>query len=559
MSQSVNDGVVAASKVTASTAHSFSVVLRWVAVPVLIHFAILQRYLINAPVLDDFDFLNPMFEMVQAGGFSDWFKALIAQQNEHRGATSRLAAQALIWLTGKVDFRLLCVCGTLFILGALAFILVEHRREIAPPVLGAGAFLLLQWSYNEALMQATGAVPHLSVVFFAFAGLYFALRPGWKSSAICAACGVLAAFSLANGLLVLPIAVMGCFAMGLRKRAALLAALAAVVWWFYFANYVRPPFHPSLLSSLETPINAFRLFLIIIGGIAPSLAISQATGGAILIAIGWITWKGYWRRHPTIFLWVAYVLLSAAAITTARAGFGLFYGSRYAVNSALLMTLLLFAIYSLTGPWSRRVCLSVFVAASVFSLTISYVALPQIRERAFKASLLTQWEPVPVSPGLGRYAGLHYPDVPRATQILDKAAELRLYFPPRQTPIMPTLLKSEARPNPERQGGAIDEIAVTDRFVTLRGWSDISFVGSSRDMMLYPAAGIVAARVDSLEAREDIALALHRSDALLSGFRLVIEYATKGDAVGGANTLCVFVAAKGQSTAVLSRRGFNCE
>lgn len=558
MSQSVNDGVVATSKVAASATHSFSVVLRWVAVPVLIHFAIQQRYLINAPVLDDFNFLDNLYAMARASGFSDWCKAVFALQNEHRAATTRLIPQALVWLTGSVDFRLLSVCGTLFMLGCLAFIWVEHRDEIAPPVLGAGAFLLLQWSYNEALLQASGALPHLGVVFFAFSSLFFALRPGWKSSTVCAACGILAAFSQANGLLVLPIAALGSLAIGLRKRAVLLAAVAALVWWLYFANYVKPPNHPSLLSALEAPLNAFRLFLIITGGIFPSLAVSQAVGAIILLAIGWITWKGYWRRHPTVFLWLAFVLLSTATITTARAGFGLFQGSRYAVNSALLMTLLLFAIYSLTGPWSRRVCLSVFVAAGVLSLTISYAALPEIRERTFRASLLTEWEPVPALPSLSRYAGLHYPSATYAARILDQAAELRLYIPPRQTPIFPALLKSETRPKPERQGGVIDEIAVTDRFVTLRGWSDLSFVGPIRDVMLYPATGIVAARVERLEVREDVALALHRSDALLSGFRLVVEYASEREAVEGAKAICVFVATTGQPATVLSRPGLNC-
>ena len=553
-----NDGTKVVP-VKGSKLRSFLVVLMWVSVPVLIHFAVLQRYLIDAPVLDDFNFLDTMYAMTKASGFADWFKAVVSLQNEHRAATTRLIPQALAWLTGSVDFRLLNVCGTLFVLGTFGFILGEHDHKIAPPVIGAGAFLLLQWSYNEALMQASGALPHLGVVFFAFSGLFFALRPGWKSSAGSAVCGVLAAFSQANGLLVLPIATAGCLAMGLRKRAALFAVLAALVWWFYFSNYVRPPNHPSLLSAFQAPINAIRLFLVIIGGVVPSLAISQAVGGAILIAVGWITWKGHWRRHPTVFLWLAFVLLSAATVSAARAGFGLFYGSRYAVNAALLMTLVLFAIYSLTGPWNRHVCLSVFVLATALSLTISYAALPEIRERTLRASLLTEWEPVPATSTLGRYAGLHYPDASWATRILSQAAELGIYHPHRKTPVIPTCSGSEPRPNVARQGGVVDEIAVTGRLVTLRGWSDIPFVDSSKDMLLYPATGIVATRVDGLEVRQDVALALHRPDLLLSGFRLVVEYATESQAIQGANAICVFVAEKGQPASVLSRSGVNCE
>jgi hypothetical protein len=362
--------------------------LLWVSLPILIHTAVLRRYLVDAPVLDDYNFLDTMYEMARASDFSSWLKALVSLQNEHRAATTRLIPQLLASVTGSVDFRLLNVVGTLFMLGTLVVMVLEHRQALVPAVIGAGAFLLLQWSYNEALMQASGALPHLGVVFFAFAGLFMALRPGWQNAIGVTACGTLATFSQANGLLVLPIAAVGCFAKGFHRRAAVFAALTVVLWWFYFSNYVRPPNHPSLLASLHDPITAIRLFLVIIGGVSPSLLLAQVVGGAILGAAVWVTWRGYWRAHPTAYLWFAFIFLSAATVSAARSGFGLFIASRYAVNAALLMTLLLFAISSLTGPWNRSVRWTVFIFTGIVSLMMSYAALPEIRDRNLKASLL---------------------------------------------------------------------------------------------------------------------------------------------------------------------------
>lgn len=533
--------------------------LLWVSLPILIHTAVLRRYLVDAPVLDDYNFLDTMYEMARASDFSSWLKALVSLQNEHRAATTRLIPQLLASVTGSVDFRLLNVVGTLFMLGTLVVMVLEHRQALVPAVIGAGAFLLLQWSYNEALMQASGALPHLGVVFFAFAGLFMALRPGWQNAIGVTACGTLATFSQANGLLVLPIAAVGCFAKGFHRRAAVFAALTVVLWWFYFSNYVRPPNHPSLLASLHDPITAIRLFLVIIGGVSPSLLLAQVVGGAILGAAVWVTWRGYWRAHPTAYLWFAFIFLSAATVSAARSGFGLFIASRYAVNAALLMTLLLFAISSLTGPWNRSVRWTVFIFTGIVSLMMSYAALPEIRDRNLKASLLNEWNSVPASSSLPKYAGIHYPSIPWATRILNQASENGVYLPPKKTPEFPRVIGSSTKPGVVHQGGVIDSVVVNGRVVSVRGWSSLPFFDSTMAMIIYPANGVSKYRFDHLEVRQDVALTLKRPELLLSGFHLSVEYSNENDAIIGAERLCVYLSKTGHPDINLSRRDVNCQ
>lgn len=530
----------------------------WVAVPVAVHLLVLTRFWFNAPVLDDYDcILQSLNAMAGASSVGEWLGHVFALQNEHRLATTRLIARVVAWAPGAIDFRALMLLGTLFMVGTLAFIWLEFREQATGAIAAAAVFLLLQWSYNEAFLMASASTAHLAVVFFAFGGLYFALRPGWRSAAWCTAGGVLAAYSQANGLFVLPLAGIACLLLGRRRRGVFFLAAAAVLWIVYFIGYVGNPGHPSPLKALEDPVRTVQLFLIIIGGVVPSLALAQLYGAAILGAVAWIAWKGLWRRHPTVFLWVAFVLVSAATVAVARVGFGLFHGSRYAVNAALLLAILVFAIHSMTQPWRPGLDRAVFVAAAVVWAAIALVALPEIRERSFRGRLLVEVEPAGAL-GLGRFAGVHHPNREHAARILATATEQRWYVPRRYAVEPPILDRSDRRPAATRTVGVMDEVTPAGRSVVLRGWTDIAAIVRGRRFTVYPATDIQALRLDSLSAREDVAVHLQRPDTFLSGFRIVAEYPSEDAARKAAERLCIFVEAPGHPLTQVVRTEMTC-
>lgn len=532
----------------------------WVAIPVAIHFALLVRFWFDAPVLDDYDcILDSMGKMAAAGSLQEWFGIVFSLQNEHRLAGTRLMPQVLAWVTGGLDFRVLMLLGTLFMLGAFAFIWAEFRQEASGPIAAAAAFLLLQWSYNEALLMASAATAHLGVVFFSFGALYFALRPGRASAALCVAGGVLATYSQANGLFVLPLAAAACFLLGQRRRAVLFILVAAALWALYFTGYSRPPNHPSVLTALAEPVKAFQLFLIIIGGVGPSLPISQLVGATLLVIAGWAAWMGLWRKHPTVFLWIAFVLVSAATVAAARVGFGLFYGSRYSVNAALLMAMLAFAAHSLTQPWRRRYDLAALGAAAVLSFAITIIALPQMRERSFRGHLLVEVDPAIVAaPGGTRYAGVHHPGKEHGARILAMAAGHQWYSPRRPAVAAPAVTRLESLPAGLTGLGVMDSVTAEGRTVRLHGWTGLAADVPGRTFKLYPADGIESLRVEGLEAREDVAVALNRPDALLAGFRIAVEYPSEDLAREAAARLCVFVEAPGHPLTRVDRTGTPC-
>jgi hypothetical protein len=113
--------------------------------------------------------------------------------------------------------------------------------------------------------------------------------------------------------------------------------LSAVVWGVYLWGFTSPGGHPSLLALLARPGEAIRFFLALLGNpvgafVRPQDAIAQtavpALGAAGLALFGWILLRGDRRRFldSRRAVWIglaAHALLSAAAITLARVGFGL--------------------------------------------------------------------------------------------------------------------------------------------------------------------------------------------------------------------------------------------
>lgn len=534
-------------------------VLPWIAIPFAIHLAIVARFWFDAPLLDDYDcILDSLRLMAQAAGPREWLGHVFALQNEHRLAGTRLIPQMLVWTTGGVDFRVLMLVGTLFVFGVFAFVRAEFREESTGPIAAAAAFLLLQWSYWEALLMASASTAHLGTVFFSVGALYYALRPGRASIAACAIGGVLAAYSQANGLFVLPLAGVACLMLGQRRRAILFLVLAAVIWSLYFTGYARPSNHPSLLRALDDPVKTIQLFLIVIGGIVPSLALSQLVGAVILAGLGWVAWEGLWRRHPTVFLWIAFVLISAATVAAARVGFGLFWGSRYAVNAGLLLAILAFAIYSLTRPWRPRADLAAMGAAAVLWAIIAIEALPHIRERSFRGRLLVEVEPSGRELGLERFAGMQHPDRAHAARILEVAGAKHWYSPPKGKVASPVVAVATTRPAAAPAIGVMDDVVVEGSEVILRGWTHIPATVSGRKFSVYPGSGIAEARIDRLYAREDVAAAFHRPEWILSGFRVVAAYPSGSEAREAAASLCLFVDAPGYATTQILRSGVTC-
>jgi hypothetical protein len=525
-------------------------------VPVLAWFGLLAALWFDAPIWDDYDtILRSANRMHDAASAREWWALLLAQHNEHRIVVMRLVTQLSILLTGGVDFRAMMFVGNLAVVGIFVVAWHAYRDSATPWVLVAAAFVQFQWSYYEAILMGSAAVPNLGVLFFSLAGLAFALRPGRAAAIASVVLGLLAAASQSNGLLAWPLAAAAAFTAGFRRRALVLGMLSIGLWAAHLATFVPPPNHPSILSAFSQPLTAIQLFFIMVGSIWPAPRGAALIGGAIVLAIVVLGFRGGWRRNPLGTWLVAFLLLSIAAAATVRTGLGVHHASRYAIYSSTLLVLLLFEVHALTAPWDR-VRSALAVAAGVgICVVASWLAWPQVLERSTRGGLLSRLPPsVPDAP---RYAGIVFPHDGYATEVLDRSAQLGYYVPPMREDEPARVTAGLLAQPPAALGGHLDGVTRAGNRLVVEGWSALPASLARRQFRVAPADGLVASRVIA-KPRGDVAVHLHDPALLLTGFRLELEFAAAEAAALAQGALCVTVEAPGRKPLRIARPGLAC-
>lgn len=520
--------------------------LLWCTIPVLGYYLVLRHLSFNTPVWDDYDtVLYSLQRLREAGSAGDFLGVLFAQHNDHRIVLTRLAALASVAAQGAVDFRILMYLGNLALLGMFALAWAEYRDGVPAPLLAAAAFLFLQWSYNEASLMASAALPNIGVVFFSLGCLFFAARAGAAAALASLAFGLLAVGSQANGLLALTIAAAVTMRADRKWHAALLGAAAAVSWVLYFWTFTRPEHHPSMLEALAHPFDAAKLFLVVVGGVGHDVRSSIVLGIALLAAIAWLTVRGAWRRHPAAGLWLLFLLLSAAAAAAGRVGFGVFHASRYALYSSAILLVVFLSACAVTGPWRPRRATLALAGCIAFGLGASWLHWPKVLERSFGGRLLTEVTGAGIPPA-ERYFGMQYTDLVRSARILDAAGRAGLYRPPALPLNVPSIAVSATAPKVSATSGYVDSVVVSGGRVLVSGWTDLGATLAGRTFTFFPSVPVAAARHAAFIPRPDVAQSLRVRELLFSGFRVELDYASEEEARRVAATLCVAVEAPGQ-------------
>jgi hypothetical protein len=530
--------------------------LAWIAAPLGAYLLILQRLWFNAPVWDDYDaILDSVMHLQDAASATDFFRIVVRQHNEHRIGVMRLVSWAMAALTGHIDFRALVLIGNFTLIGIFALMWAEFRRVVSPPLIAAAGFVMFQWSYYEATIMPSAALPNVGVVFFSFACLFFALREARWAAAASIAFGILAVGSQANGLFALPLAAAACAITGRRHRAWVFGAIAAALWLAYFWSYKPNPGHPSPLAAFTNPLVAANLFLVVVGGIAPGLRPSALLGLLLTAALGWIAWKRAWKQYPVPALWVAFLVISAAAVTVGRAGFGVGHASRYAIYSTCLLVLVLLWFFA-TMRWTRAVTAAALVASAAASFAFSWTSWPWVREFSLKGHLLAK--PLPADVIGATYVGMLHPSQPWAERILLAAEKRGLYSAPPAVLHPASVRAAKEAPGASRVAGYLDTVNVVANRVSATGWADIPATTRGRTFVIVAAEPPRTPFKVTPVVRTDVMMALRDPRFLFSGYRIDAEYASEEAAKKAAASLCVTVEAPNTVVAVLHGSRGSC-
>jgi hypothetical protein len=516
----------------------------WLAIPVLVHAALLLPLWFDAPIVDDYQvLLSGTMRLQDARSFGEFLQLLWAQQNEHRLVVTRAAAWVMAESLGRIDFRLLATLGVVSVAAILGLLWLEFRDRVDAALVGAAGFVLFQLTYYESSLTASAASSHIGVLACALGCFHFAMRPGRGHLAGGLALGILSAATQANGLLVAPLAMAACALRGQGIRATLFGAVAAILWLLYFSGYERPPHAVSQPGALLKPVETAQLFLVVIGGLAPGPWPATIFGTALLAALAWLSFDGSLKKRPSIALFVAFILLTAAAIAMSRVGFGVFWASRYAINSSCLASVVLLLLCANNSFGIARRAKELFVIAATGSLALSWAIWPYAADYSMRGHLLAK--SVPDTPGLVHepYVGVDFPRYDMAIGLLQEAASRGLYHA-RDLPVFAATTRSSSAPPPAPLGGRLETIEVTGSKVVAAGWADIAPTARGRVFVAHAPAAPSSARLE-LVPRSDIARSTRDRDMVYAGFRWEGRFDSESEAKRAAAGLCLVVEAPG--------------
>lgn len=489
-------------------------------------------HLKNIAFWDDFDAaLAFIARLSTASTFDDGWPELTAMSEGHRMITSRLLVAGLWFLTATVDFRLLGWIGNAYLAGLFGLLVFAVPGAAArarwAAVLGLALFHL---DHYESLFWSGSSLDHFLVPLLVAGTLRtLALPPEASFSRrrllLAAFLALAAAFTLAHGLLTLPLGA-ALLALNRHRRAALgWTAFALTTLFIYFHGYTDNPVGgtpagPGAIFSYTLDLLGAPL-----GGDHPIAG--PVFGGLLLGLIAALAWIHRRSAHLSFFaIYVVWLLGAVTMIAVGRAtpdGGGLL-SSRYLVLPWLLWAIGLHQVLALFSPphrWARFAPLAVFVLLTAGHLRAQ----------------ITHWQAGATWAVLKRQAVTHYyftgnlTGVPftlynqpeKGERILATASRLGFYD-------LPTRARLVRRPAQSPTTVAdityfVDEAVINERAVIVRGWIAHPRFDMRRArvrLVLRSAAGerrvYNVARVE----RPDVARVLEDDSASGGGFRFVL-------------------------------------
>jgi hypothetical protein len=311
---------------------------------------------VNTLVWDEFFYADFLREVHEG---KNWLHWLSLQHNEHRVVPMKLAMIPLAFLTRwntVAEMYLSVVLAGLVILGLWKL----YRRSGGEDLLlfAPVAWLVCSLSQYQNILFGMMMCHYFTLLGVVWALVFLARR---SAAGLVAAvlCGLLASFSILNGLLIWPVGLLLLLAWGERRSltaAWTVASLGATLLYFY--RFQMPGTAPPMAYDLRGLYRIASFAITSLGSPlgAGSIDWSRAAGFAMAVALGAIAWrwlrKGRQRMREEALLGalILFALLSCAMIAVGRASYGIPpLESRYIAYSSLAMM----GIYLILGLWSR--------------------------------------------------------------------------------------------------------------------------------------------------------------------------------------------------------------
>jgi hypothetical protein len=388
----------------------------------------------------------------------DPIRELFAQHNEHRIVLSRLLFLIDYHLFGGTS-AFLVICNYVFaaaiwvVFARCLLSLNVHEpgqdRWVLVAILGAWLFLWAQkvnftWAFQSQFFLAQ-LIPLLAFLSLSRAAFRPQVLSRWFMGALIL--GGLSPFTMANGLIVFPIMILGAVLMRMsRIQIGILVVCASVAISLYLSDYRAPAAHGSVLETLAAqPVTVLHYTFTYLGNPGVYIAGSSSVvryastfAGLCLAAITLVlTIQSVWRRHasPVSFgLLLFIIFVGAGAFTTAagRVSFGIesAFSSRY--TTPVLMAWA--ALFCIASPhllrWHHTGTRTPFLTFGATIVALCLLMVSQARALAPMHPLNHQKEVAALALGMGigddTLVALVHPNTDRAMAIAQAAARENL-------------------------------------------------------------------------------------------------------------------------------------
>lgn len=349
----------------------FILVLLAILIPIAVYLRVWDYYAVNIAKWDDHMLKQTLLDYINASHFSEVFRILNVQHNEHRIFLTRLLTILDYSRFGQLDYKHLMFSGNVLFLLIIVlwWRLLKHNDKSLFALLPV-ALIWPTLAHWENMYWGMAAIQNFGVVTLVVVTFYWCLKGSWVYFWGGILLGILAALSSGNGLMALPIA-SGLLFLSRQNLKGVIATLTSVlVLVLYFVFYTKPDYNPEAHAGIWALLKGFMAFLgsfaevfpvkgrqdtTVIFGVILFL-VSASILSATLFRLIRNQYENQISRVTDAFCLgvLIFVLATAAIVVWGRAGFGLetLITSRYKIYSFLLLiTAYLFIVIPIRGSF----------------------------------------------------------------------------------------------------------------------------------------------------------------------------------------------------------------
>jgi hypothetical protein len=272
---------------------------------------------VNYPILDDFGaIVNFMVDYLKTLGFKDTIKLLFSQNNDFRLVVLKLITLSDFYIFGRINFQHLRIIGFSFFLSTLFFLFKLGRFQTSKfyyflPV----PLLLISFAYAEINSLAMESLSHFVVIFFVVSCLYYLFET--KQIVLPIILLFLGIYSNGNGLLLVPIGILGLLITKDYKRLSIWSLFCALAIFVFFLDYEKgnTPLDASVFQRIAY---VFPIYLGGIGGME-SIKINMIFGIlGIILAIYFLIIKKSYKNNTALSALILFFLGTYLLISSKR-------------------------------------------------------------------------------------------------------------------------------------------------------------------------------------------------------------------------------------------------